>query len=140
MEHCRRLSAHLEPALEDIVVRRLRHIEYNSTATGIINSSLADGSVCARPFAGLVGNFSAVTALAGNSCSPNFSFYQIGSRTQWSPVSQLHIGLDVTYTGLNTAYKGAGIYATNGSRPAVTLFDDQGVWSASVRWQRDLYP
>jgi len=116
------------------------HLEYNSTAAGIINSSLAERSVCARPFAGLVGNFSAVTALAGNSCSPNFSFYQIGSRTQWSPVSQLHIGLDVTYTGLNTAYKGAGIYATNGSRPAVTLFDDQGVWSASVRWQRDLYP
>jgi hypothetical protein len=116
------------------------NIDYNGTATGIINSALAAGSVCARPFAGLVGNFSAVTALAGNSCNPDYSFYQIGSRTQWNPVARLDIGLDVTYTGINTAYKGPGIYATNGSRPAVGLFDDQGVWSAMFRWQRNFYP
>jgi porin-like protein len=115
-------------------------IEYNDTATGIINSALAAGSVCARPFAGLVGNFAAVTALAGNSCSPDFSFYQVGSRTQWNPVKQLDIGLDVTYTGINTAYKGPGVYAVNATRPAVPLFDDQGVWSAMVRWQRNFYP
>jgi hypothetical protein len=28
----------------------------------------------------------------------------------------------------------------NSTRPAVTLFDDQGVWSAMVRWQRNFYP
>ena len=44
----------------------------------------------------------------GNSCSPNFSFYEIGTRTQWNPVPQLDIGLEVLYTHLNTAYKGAG--------------------------------
>ena len=115
-------------------------IDYNGAATGIINSSLAAGSVCARPFAGLVGNLSAVTALAGNSCNPDYSLFQVGSRTQWNPVSKLDIGLDVTYTGLNTAYKGAAIYAANGSRPAVALLDDQGVWSAMVRWQRNFYP
>jgi hypothetical protein len=115
-------------------------IEYDDTAKGIINSALAAGSVCARPFAGLVGNFSAVTALAGNSCSPDFSFYQVGTRTQWNPVRLLDIGVEVTYTGINTAYKGPGIYATNGSRPPVTLFDDQGVWSVTTRWQRNFYP
>jgi hypothetical protein len=112
-------------------------INYNGTATGIINSALAAGSVCPRPFAGLVGNLAAVTALAGNSCNPDYSFYQVGSRTQWNPAARLNIGLDVTYTGLNTAYKGAGIYAVNGSRPAVMLFDDQGVWSVMMRWQRN---
>jgi hypothetical protein len=116
------------------------NISYNDTATGIINSALAAGSICARPFAGLVGNLAAVTALAGNSCSPNWSFYQIGSRTQFNPVPQLDIGLDVLYTQINTAYKGPGTYAVNGSRPAVTLFDDQGVWSALMRWQRNFYP
>jgi hypothetical protein len=115
-------------------------IEYDDTAKGIINSALAAGSVCARPFAGLVGNFSAVTTLAGNSCSPDFSFYQVGTRTQWNPVRLLDIGVEVTYTGINTAYKGPGIYATNGSRPPVTLFDDQGVWSVTTRWQRNFYP
>ena len=71
-----------------------------------------------------------VTALAGNSCNPDYSFYQAGSRTQWNPVEHLDIGLDITYTGLNTAYKGAGVYAANASRPSVFVFDDQGVWSA----------
>jgi hypothetical protein len=116
------------------------NIDYNGAASGIINSALAFGSVCARPFAGLVGNLSAVTALAGNSCNPDYSFFQVGSRTQWNPVPRLDIGLDVTYTGLNTAYKGAAVYAANGSRPAVALLDDQGVWSAMFRWQRNFYP
>jgi hypothetical protein len=116
------------------------NIDYNDTATGIINSALAAGSVCARPFAGLTGNLAVVTALPGNSCSPDFSFYQVGTRTQFNPVPQLDIGLDVLYTGLNTAYKGPGTYAANGPRPAVTSFDNQGVWSALVRWQRNFYP
>jgi hypothetical protein len=116
------------------------NIAYNDTATGIINSALAAGSICARPFAGLVGNLAALTALPGNSCSPNFSFYQVGSRTQFNPVPQLDIGLDLLYTGLNTAYKGPGTYAANASRPAVTSFDNQGVWSALMRWQRNFYP
>jgi hypothetical protein len=73
------------------------NIDYNGTATGIISSALAAGSVCARSFAGLVGNLSAVTALADNSCSPDYSFYQVGSRTQWNPVPRLDIGLDITY-------------------------------------------
>ena len=39
--------------------------------------------------------------LAGNSCSPDFSFYQIGSRTQFNPHPLMDIGLDVFYTKLN---------------------------------------
>ena len=76
----------------------------------------------------------------GNACSPNFSFFEVGSRTQWNPVPQLDIGLEVLYTHLNTAYKGAGIYPANGSRPAVTSIDDQNIWSAMFRWQRNFYP
>ena len=56
------------------------------------------------------------------------------------PGAEIDIGLDVTYTGLNTAYKRAAVYAANGSRPAVALLDDQGVWSAMFRWQRNFYP
>jgi hypothetical protein len=46
----------------------------------------------------------------------------------------------VLYTHVNTAYKGAATYPANGSRPAVTLIDDQNVWSAMLRWQRNFYP
>ena len=44
----------------------------------------------------------------GNSCSPNFSWWQVGTRTQWNPHPDLDIGIDVTWNHLNTAYKGLG--------------------------------
>jgi len=115
-------------------------VDYNSNATGILNSALVAGSICARPVAGLVGNLSAVRADVGNSCNPDYSFWEIGSRTQFNPVPQLDIGFELLYSHHNTAYKGAGLYTVNAPRPAVTLLDDQGVWSAFFRWQRNFYP
>jgi hypothetical protein len=81
-----------------------------------------------------------ITAGNGNSCSPNWSFYEIGTRTQFNPVPQLDIGLELLYTHVNTAYKGPGVVGPNTTRPAVTLVDDQNVWSAMLRWQRNFYP
>ena len=79
---------------------------------------------------------------AVNACSPDFSFFEVGTRTQWNPVPQLDIGLEVLYTNLNTAYKGSAVgnYPANGSRPAVNSIDDQDIWSAMFRWQRNFYP
>jgi hypothetical protein len=57
--------------------------------------------------------------------------------TQWNPVPQLDIGLEVLYSQRNTAFKGAAFVPASGSRPPVTVIDDQGVWSAMVRWQRN---
>ena len=115
-------------------------VDYNDTATGILNSALVAGSVCARPFAGLIGNLSAVRADAGNSCNPDYGIYEIGTRTQWNPVPLLDIGFELLYTGHITAYKGAALYTVNAPRPAVPLIDDQGVWSTMFRWQRNFYP
>ena len=119
------------------------NVDYNGAATNLINSSLPAASVCVHGIAGAgAATFSALTPLAGNSCNPDYSFYEIGSRTQWNPVAQLDIGVELLYTHSNSAYKGPGIYGapTNGSRPAVGLIDDQDVWSAMVRWQRNFYP
>ena len=116
------------------------NVDYNSTATNILNSALVAGSVCVRPFAGLVGNFSAIRADAGNSCNPDYSFYEIGSRTQWNPAPQLDIGFEILYTHHNTPYRGAGLYTANAPRPAVAIIDDQDVGSAFFRWQRNFYP
>ena len=101
--------------------------------------------MCARSLPGTAGQFGAVNPALGNSCSPNYSFFEIGTRTQWNPVQQLDIGLELLYTKHNTAYKGPGLYGTvaavgNAPRPFVTLFDDQEVWSAMFRWQRNFYP
>jgi hypothetical protein len=117
------------------------NVDYNGAATDLINSSQALASVCnTRNPASAPGAFGTVTPLAGNSCSPDYSWYEIGTRTQWNPVAQLDIGLELLYTHTNTAYKGAALVAATGSRPAVLNIDDQNVWSAMFRWQRNFYP
>jgi hypothetical protein len=115
-------------------------VDYDGTATAILNSALVAGSVCPRPFAGLVGNLSAIRADAGNSCNPDYSFYEIGTRTQWNPTPLLDIGLELLYTHHYTAYNGPALYTANGSRPSAPRINDQGVWSAFFRWQRNFYP
>jgi Porin subfamily len=104
------------------------NIDYNSNATAIICANRAN----ITPLAG--------AQPAGFNCSPDWSFYEIGTRTQFNPVAQLDIGLELLYTRVNTAFKGPANVAANGSRPAVNLIDDQGVWSAFLRWQRNFYP
>ena len=80
-------------------------------------------------------------AAGGNSCSPNFSWWQVGSRTQWNPHPDLDIGVDVLWTHLNTAYKGPGVVGTNGARPAAAInIDDQDVLSVFFRIQRNFLP
>ena len=123
-------------------------VTYSDKAKEIINSHLpgaAGTSPCGVPVAGAV--WPPLNIAVGNtsSCSPDFSFYQIGSRTQFNPHPLMDIGLDVFYTRLNTAYKGANnngtaIVGANGSRPATFALDDQSVVSALVRWQRNFYP
>ena len=82
------------------------------------------------------------TLLAGNSCSPDYSFWEAYTRTQWNPVPQLDIGMEILYQHNNTAFKGPATLAANLSRPAVLngVIDDQNVWSAMFRWQRNFYP
>src|SRR5262249_8317186 len=64
------------------------HIDYSAAATRLINPVAVCGGLAAAPFAG-------VTLLPGNSCNPDFSFYQIGTRTQFNPHPNLDIGLDI---------------------------------------------
>jgi hypothetical protein len=103
-------------------------IEYNNNARDIICNNRPN----ITPLAG--------AQPAGFNCAPNWSFYEIGTRTQFNPVAQLDIGLELMYTHVNTAFKGPANVAANLPRPAVTLIDDQGVWSAFMRWQRNFYP
>jgi hypothetical protein len=117
------------------------NIDYNGSATAIINSHF---SAAGRAACGIVGGgpttFTFLTPTAGNSCSPDWSFWSVGTRTQFNPVPQLDIGLDVLYTHNNTAYKGPAVTLASSARPPVFLVDDQDVFSAFFRWQRNFYP
>ena len=79
-------------------------VNYNATATAL---------------------FSALTAGA----NPDFSTWQIGSRTAWAPVTNLEVGVDVMYTKLKSANSGTA--ATS---------QDQSAWVSQLRVQRNFYP
>jgi hypothetical protein len=119
-------------------------VDYNDAATAIINSHLPGAAgtvVCGVPVSGAA--WPPITLPAGgggNSCNPDFSFYQIGTRTQWNPAPLLDIGLDVLHTRLNTAYRGPATVNPGAPQQVVGRIDDQRVWSAFFRWQRNFYP
>ena len=59
----------------------------------------------------------AFTPGVGNSCNPDYSFWEAYTRTQWHPVPQLDIGLQVMYTRHNTAYKARRPWRRTGRGP-----------------------
>ena len=86
---------------------------------------------CGQPVFGVVCPPINVNHGESNSCSPNFSFWQVGSRTQWNVTKDFYMGVDVTYTHLNTAYQGAAIAtSSDGTQIAPKtshLVDDQNI-------------
>ncbi len=122
VERDRLLRAHLEPELAHQRVRRLREGRLQRHRHQHHQQSPADaagraGCACGVPVFGAVWPTIGIGNGAGNSCNPDFSFYEIGTRTQWNPVPQLDIGLDLLYTRLNTAYKGAAPAGVNPGLP-----------------------
>ena len=116
------------------------NVDYGSAATnGILQHTPGALAACGVAPVGAINT--GITLLPGNSCSPDQSFWEAGTRTQWNPVPQLDIGLEVLYSQRNTAFKGVADRARQrlaSRRPP--LLDDQNVWSAMFRWQRNFYP
>jgi hypothetical protein len=122
-------------------------VDYNGTATAIVNQRLG-GTACATPTVPATATtITAFTPAAGNACSPDSSWWQVGTRTQWNPHPDLDIGVDVLWTHLNTAFKGnATTLLANGARPGCIspgggcAVDDQDVLSVMFRIQRNFLP
>jgi len=117
---------------------------YDAQIKNDISSHLpgAAGTVpCGIPVSGSV--WPPITIVPGansNSCDPNYSFWQVGSRTQWNITKDFYMGVDVTYTHLNTAYQGANnngsnVYPAVSTKPALPFVDDQSVVSGIFRAQ-----
>jgi hypothetical protein len=120
-------------------------ITYNQTAKNLINQHLPGpaGTVpCGVPVQGAVQPPLGIPVGSDNSCSPNFSFWTIGSRTQYNPFPWLDLGVDVFYTHFNTAYRGTNVtLAANGGRPGgVYKIEDQNVLSVLARAQINFNP
>lgn len=121
-------------------------VRFNANATNMINQHLptppVGNTACGVPVLGTVQPPINIGTGAGNSCSPNFSFWQVGSRTQYSPAPWLDLGIDVSWTHLNTAYRGPNAtLGANGARPAgLYNIEDQNVFTAIGRAQLNFYP
>ena len=117
---------------------------YDQNATLMFNQHLpgaAGTRPCGVPVEGAVFPPLTFNQFANSSsCSPNFSFYQAGSRTQWNITRDFYMGVDVTYTHLNTAYQGANnngapVTPSFGAKSALPIIDDQNIVSAIFRAQ-----
>jgi hypothetical protein len=105
-------------------------VDYNSNATNLICPAGAGT-------ASQVG----VAMTSVTNCSPNYSWWELGSRTQWNPHPDLDIGVDVVWEHLNTAFNGTATLAANGARPAGTYkIEDQDSVSVYFRIQRNFLP
>jgi porin-like protein len=101
----------------------------------------------AQSFLCTAGNFNSISFTAAGAsglaaCNPNLHVWQAGTRTQWNPVSQLDIGVDVLYTKTQLADSGAIVsVGAVGARPAgLYTLSDQDVWSVMFRVQRNFWP
>ncbi len=105
-------------------------VNYNGTAQTMICPAGAGGGVVAG-----------VTLGAPTNCNPDYSWWQVASRTQWNPHPDLDIGVDVMWSHLNTAFAGTAVLAPNGARPGgVYTISDQDVVSVFFRIQRNFLP
>ncbi len=74
-------------------------------------------------------------------CDPSVAIWQVGTRTVWSPVRNLDIGVEVLYSRLDQNMNGAWLLPNTGARVA-GFYEaaDADVWSGTIRFQRNFWP
>jgi len=96
------------------------------------------GAVCGVAGTGATAQTGIVATVAGNSCNPDYSFWQLGSRTRWTPVPGLNISLTGQWKQIQSGFKGtATLTGLQGARPTgVYTIADQGVFAMSFQATR----
>ena len=79
-------------------------------------------------------------AIPGNvACDPGFKFWTVGSHTDWYPVPNFRLAVDVLYTHIDTAFDGASISLSKAQGARHTGFytaKDDGILAVVFRAQR----
>jgi porin-like protein len=106
---------------------------YGSYAKMKYNNDVIDSGEFCRGASG-----GGVTPLDGQRCNPGFAYWAVGSHSDWFPVPGFRLAVDVLYTQVNTAMKGA-VFLGNaqGNRPSgVYTARNLGITSVIFRAQR----
>jgi hypothetical protein len=127
------------PQLKTSIGGGYTHVSYNSTATGWMQTQL--GGVCTPAGATGAAKSANLSAGAVNNCDPDWSYFQGGIRTQWSPVAGFYMGVNVIYSRVWTGFQGDGsVDAPPTGAPArptgAYKFDDFGNLGVIFRAQR----
>jgi len=131
------------PSLRTSVYGSYMSVQYNNNAKQMISTATCNSF----PISG--GNVvTGVSAPAGSltgmsNCDPNWSWWGVGSRTQWNVTKDFYMGVDVYYTRLNTAFEGYANYrasANTGAPSGTYTIKDQDVVGTRVRFHRDINP
>jgi hypothetical protein len=76
-----------------------------------------------------------------NGCDPSVALLQVGTRTIWSPVRNLDIGVEVLYQRFDENMDGVWLLPATGARVGgLYLAADADVWSGLIRFQRNFWP
>src|SRR5215813_13966568 len=104
------------------------HVDYNNTATQFFCPTNGAGPAAPQT------NFNTIS-----NCHPDYNLFFVGSRTQWSPVKDFLLGVDVMWTQVDTAFAGtANLGGGLGARPTgIYTIKDEGILSVVLRAQRN---
>jgi hypothetical protein len=117
------------PALRTSLYGGYTAITYDTTATNLICTG-----------AGFA-NLGKLQGFTPTNCSPDFQFWQIGSRTIWNPVKNLDLGVEVMFNRLQTGFGGNAIVNAAVAEPTQNFqVRDQSVVAAIFRAQRNFWP
>lgn len=114
------------PTWQSGVFGSYTRIDYNATATNAFCAAFNSLSVKSN----------------GYTCNPDFSIWQIGVRTGWTPVKNLTFSAEIMYTVLDQSYTGSQTLTNPGAltgtfKPtAVYDFKDQGLISGNIGVRR----
>ena len=70
---------------------------------------------------------------------PDWSFWQVGSRTQWTPVKNLELSVDLMYNHVDTSGNGLAVGADSTATAGNTL-GNIGWLQGMFRVQRNFWP
>jgi hypothetical protein len=84
--------------------------------------------------------FSGFSLSSAAQCDPDFSWYQIGTQTQWNPHPSIAIRLDLGLIHLNTAFAGpaTGVAGSGARVGGAVPIEDQDVFYVQGRWEYTL--
>jgi len=121
------------PNLKSSVYGSFVRVDYNNIASALIAQA-----TCTTLNTGVAGALTRMT-----NCSPDFTVWSVGSRTQWNITPSFYVGFDVRYWNIETAFAGNAQFTAAAGLPrpsgAYEIKDQNGV-EVTARAHWDILP